>query len=278
MENNNEKIMQNEVKKSKKGWSTSLVVIMLIVVLIIGIGGGYLLSKNDNLFNKNNTQLHNNESQNQNISNTDNGNNKDTFEIIDANLTAYATEYIDIIDEHQSKYPDKELICDLIYFNNDDIPDLVINCEGINLYMYENGIVHTLMENAAYEIGGSKYYNYLEKKGVIYNYGNGFAGAIRCDTYYVLNSKHKFDILSYLGKEEGIINSNLIPEETLEEIEKEIKKYGGYYYNEQKISEDEYNKKLKDFSGSINNKDYKMLEGKKTSTEIKEYLLTYIEQ
>lgn len=255
---NNENNVQNQEKKQKKRLPIPLVVAMLIAVLIIGIGGGYLLSKNDNLFNKNDTQSNNNnnnESLSQNTSNTD-----------------YAKEYIKIIDEYKSKYSDNNFKCDLIYFNNDDIPDLVIDYGGINLYIYENGTVYTLMENASYGIGGSKYYGYFEKKGVIYNYGNGFAGAIRCDTYYVLNSKHEFDILSYTGKEEGVINSNPIPEETLEEIEKEIEKYGGYYYNEQKISEDEYNKKLKDFSVNSNEKDYKMLEGKKTIDEIKNHL------
>ena len=81
---NNENNVQNQEKKQKKGLSTPLVVVMLIAVLIIGIGGGYLLSKNDNLFNKNGTQLNNNnnnESQNQNTSNTDNSN-KDDNEVV----------------------------------------------------------------------------------------------------------------------------------------------------------------------------------------------------
>lgn len=53
---NNENNVQNQEKKQSKGLSVGLVIIMLIAVLIIGIGGGYLLSKNDNLFSKNKTQ------------------------------------------------------------------------------------------------------------------------------------------------------------------------------------------------------------------------------
>lgn len=53
---NNENNVQNQEKKQSKGLSVGLVIIMLIAVLIIGIGGGYLLSKNDSLFSKNKTQ------------------------------------------------------------------------------------------------------------------------------------------------------------------------------------------------------------------------------
>lgn len=53
---NNENNVQNQEKKQSKGLSVGLVIIMLIATLIIGIGGGYLLSKNDSLFSKNETQ------------------------------------------------------------------------------------------------------------------------------------------------------------------------------------------------------------------------------
>ena len=56
---NNENNVQNQKKKQSKGLSAGLVIIMLIAVLIIGIGGGYLLSKNSNLFNKNETKPNN---------------------------------------------------------------------------------------------------------------------------------------------------------------------------------------------------------------------------
>ena len=56
---NNENNVQNQEKKQSKGLSVGLVIITLITVLIIGIGGGYLLSKNDSLFNKNETKSNN---------------------------------------------------------------------------------------------------------------------------------------------------------------------------------------------------------------------------
>ena len=191
------------------------------------------------------------------------------------NSSDYAKEYIKIIDKYEAEYPENNITCDLIYFNNDNIPDLVIGISGywVSLYMYENGTVYTLMEHEAYGTGGYKYYDYLEKKGVIYNYGNGFAGAIRCDTYYVLNSKHEFDTLTYSGKEDDVISANpQISGEILEEIQKELEKYGGYYYNEQKISEEEYSNKLKEFSINMDEDNYKSLDGTKTVEEIKKQL------
>ena len=54
-----EKKYKIKSRKKAKGISTAVVIIMLIAVLIIGIVGGYLLSKNDSLFSKNETQSNN---------------------------------------------------------------------------------------------------------------------------------------------------------------------------------------------------------------------------
>ena len=72
---NNENNVQNQEKKQSKGLSVGLVVIMLIAVLIIGIGGGYLLSKNDSLFNKNEAKSNSNNSNTTQSNNTSTQNN-----------------------------------------------------------------------------------------------------------------------------------------------------------------------------------------------------------
>ena len=72
---NNENNVQNQEKKQSKGLSAGLVIIMLIAVLIIGIGGGYLLSKNDSLFNKNETKSNSNNSNITQSNNTSTQNN-----------------------------------------------------------------------------------------------------------------------------------------------------------------------------------------------------------
>ena len=183
---------------------------------------------------------------------------------------AYAEEYIKIIDKVKAEYPDANITCDLIYFNNDDIPDLVIGVTDywVSLYMYENGTVYTLMENMAYGTGGCKYYEYLEKKGAIYSFGNSYAGAISNVVIEVLNSKKTFDALSIISE-----GATLEPTDSMyEEVQKQLAESSGYHYKGEKISEQEFNNKLKEYSVSSNEKDYKELYGSKSIEEIKKQL------
>lgn len=178
----------------------------------------------------------------------------------------YAKEYIKIIDKVEAEYPNSKY--DLIYFNNDDIPDLVVDGPGLNLYMYENGKVYTLMEYGTVGIGGSKYYDYLENKGALYNYGNGYAGAISQVIIKILNSKREFDEFKIISE-----GATLEPTNSMyEQVQKELAETAGYYYNGKKISEEEFNNKLKESSVSSNEKDYKALYGSKTVEEVKKLL------
>lgn len=179
---------------------------------------------------------------------------------------SYASEYIKIIDKIETEYPNSKY--DLIYFNNDNIPDLVVDGPGLNLYMYENGKVYTLMENESVGIGGSKYFDYLEKKGALYNYGNGYAGAISQVIIKVLNSKREFDEFKIISE-----GATLEPTDSMyEQVQKELAKSAGHYYNGKKISEEEFNNKLKESSVSSQEKDYKSLSGSKSIEEIKKQL------
>lgn len=208
--------------------------------------------------------------------------NKDTLEIVDVNKTElnnnskndntnttnsdYAQEYIKIIDKIEAEYPNSKY--DLIYFNNDSIPDLVVDGPGLNLYMYENGKVYTLMENESVGIGGSKYFDYLEKKAALYNYGNGYAGAISQVIIKILNSKREFDEFTIISE-----GADIEPTDSMyEQVQKELAETAGYYYNGKKISEEEFNNKLKESSVSSNEKDYKGLYGNKTAEEVKKQL------
>ena len=216
--------------------------------------------------------------------------NKNTLEIVDTKNnnplnsnnsntdakteSSYAKEYIKIINELESEYSSDDLKCDLIYFNNDNVPDLVIGITGywVSVYMYENGTVYNPIDAWSYGAMGNVGYNYQEKKATILNYNSDFAGAIGSETIAILNSKHEFDTLTYTAKEEGIINENEIPEDELKEIEKAIESYGGYYYNDQKISEEEYNNKINALSININDNNSKELCGTKSIEEVKKQL------
>ncbi|WP_026489148.1 hypothetical protein [Butyrivibrio sp. XBB1001] len=74
---------------------------------------------------------------------------------------------------------------DLIYADDDDIPELVIDVPGYgaSLYAYENGKAHCLMNDWAYGAMGNAGYSYIPGTGVYYNGNADHAGAIYYESY-----------------------------------------------------------------------------------------------
>lgn len=184
---------------------------------------------------------------------------------IDSNI---AKEYIKIINKLEKDYSENKITCDLIYFNNDDIPDLLISNSGfwVSLYIGGNGEVYNIVDEWGYGAGGNFGYKYQEKNGAILNYNSDFAGAISTKSISILNSKNKFDKLSVTQK--GITDENT----DYDEVNKALKEYGGYFYNDQKISEQEYNNKLKEFFIDFDENNFKELSGDRTTADVKKQL------
>lgn len=74
---------------------------------------------------------------------------------------------------------------DLVYADDDDIPELVVDYPGygMSLYTYENGHGHCLMNRWAYGAMGNGGYGYFPRKGIYYNGNADYAGMIYYDTY-----------------------------------------------------------------------------------------------
>ena len=187
--------------------------------------------------------------------------------------SAYADEYVKIIDQVISENENVNRIkCDLIYFNEDDIPDLVIDLDCfIKVYMYENGTVYNPI-NESYGTGGCKGYDYYEKRGVISSFGTSLAGATCGESFYILNSKKEMEYtFSYTVK-----GAEPEDEEMKKQMEEELNKYGGYYYKGQKITEEEFKSKLKEygieFSIETNSPIKKALTGTKSLSDLKKQL------
>ncbi len=74
---------------------------------------------------------------------------------------------------------------DLVYSDDDDIPEFVIGHTGywVSLVAYENGKAHYLMNRWPYGAGGNGGYAYIPKKGIYYNGNADHAGAIYYHTY-----------------------------------------------------------------------------------------------
>ncbi len=149
----------------------------------------------------------------------------------------------------------------LIYFNGDDIPELVAgkNDYYTSLYTYDNGTVYTLMDHWVYGAMGNVGYEYVARKNSMRNYNSDYAGAIRYTTYMAMNSQHSWDtvaeIVTYNFDD---VNKNGMPDENEEDS---IGYYSVSYINDKEVSEEE--------CASYDVGEYEYIEGKMNLEELK---------
>lgn len=180
--------------------------------------------------------------------------------------TKLVQEYINIINDTEAENIDGKIKYDLIYFNNDDVPDLVVGEPGywVRMFLYDNGKVYNPIEKWPYGAFGNSGYDYEEKRATIFNSNSDYAGAIMTSSIQILNSNYEFDVLSVraLGAE--------IPEDDpqYKDVIEDIKSSGGYYYNGEKITEEEYNNKYNELIQETTSGEIKTLYGSKTALEI----------
>lgn len=82
----------------------------------------------------------------------------------------------------------------LIYFDQDNIPELVAGTDGywVSMYTYDpdEGKVYTVMDQWGYGAMGNAGYEYLPKKNCLRNYNSDFAGAVMY-THYAKMKNHE---------------------------------------------------------------------------------------
>ena len=147
--------------------------------------------------------------------------------------------YINTIErEEQNKNDSQKLTYQLIYFNHDNIPDLVVSNEGywVSLYVYKDGGVFNVIDCWPYGAAGNQGYEYFSKQGVIRNIDTDYAGAIITTTTMYLLNDWSFDV--YSQTQLGVDISEDYPE--YQAIVEAYQNYGGYYHNTEKITEEEY--------------------------------------
>lgn len=85
----------------------------------------------------------------------------------------------------------------LIYFDEDDIPELVTGVNGYytSMYTYHNGNVYLLMDRWPYGAMGNAGYEYVPYKNSLRNYNSDFAGAIVYTTYMTIGEKYTMDVV-----------------------------------------------------------------------------------
>ncbi len=104
----------------------------------------------------------------------------------------------------------------LIYFDDNDIPELVAGVNGYHtsLYTYNNGRIYTLMNHWPYGAMGNAGYEYSPGKNSLRNYNNDFAGAILYTTYMAVSNEYSMDIMAQIETYNfDDVNENGIPDE-----------------------------------------------------------------
>lgn len=146
--------------------------------------------------------------------------------------------------EYQSEFmPFQPYTYSLIYFDSDDIPELVAGLDGywISMYTYapDEGNVYTVMDQWGYGAMGNTGYEYLPKKNYLRNYNSDFAGAVM-RTYYGKMKNHKIvcrrELTQMFFNDK---NQNHMPDED------EYTDHPAYYCGSKKISEDQFLSYLK---------------------------------
>ena len=140
-------------------------------------------------------------------------------------------------------YADYPLTYDLIYVDDDDIPELVAGTGCcVSLYSFKDGHACPLMYQWTYGAMGNKGYEYSPKNNVIYNGNADDAGATYYNTYMAIDDERKL-VISYWTKDLHFIDENKSP------LEEELASSSEYvtttkYYSEidKDISEDEIKK------------------------------------
>lgn len=124
----------------------------------------------------------------------------------------------------------------LIYFDEDDIPELVAGVEGysISLYTYNDGKVYTLMDHWAYGAMGNMGYEYSPGKNSMRNYNNDFAGAVLYTTYMAVSDQYTMDLVTQIETYNfDDVNGNGFPDENEEES---IGYYSVSYINGEEVT------------------------------------------
>lgn len=93
--------------------------------------------------------------------------------------------------------PDYNLKYDLIYVDDDEIPELVSGHPGysVSLYTYRDGVLYTLMEKWGYGAFGVSAYEYAPRKNSLRNYDADHAGAVMYTTYMTISEDSSLEIV-----------------------------------------------------------------------------------
>ncbi len=189
--------------------------------------------------------------------------------VLEVSDKTYKDIYWEIVEMYEKNYTYGRATYSLIYFNDDDIPELVTSVNGyrVSMFTYCDGFVYKVIDDWPYGAMGNAGYEYIPKKNVIRNYNADMAGAIMYETYERMNDKCEIEL--YHGDYLKIkYFDDLDNDENPDDEEKIGIDYVHYFFGDKEIIKEEYDKYV--IEG-----DYEYMEGSLKSYEIKYELLNF---
>ena len=175
---------------------------------------------------------------------------------------------------YRNAYPEQfeELLCDLIFVDEDEVPELIIGKSGywISMYAYKDGTVHELMDMWAYGAGGNAGYEYIPYENIMRNYNSDYAGYVLYTSYASINENYNFEESSYyLKMSYEDENGEVIMDEDALELDESN---WHYYYKEREISKEEYNSYI------INSENFEYINGSQSYYSFEDYLCHLLDE
>lgn len=161
-----------------------------------------------------------------------------------------------------------EFLYDLIYVNEDEVPELVSGRTGyfVNLYTYQDGTLYGLMNHWAYGAMGNTGYEYAPGKNSMRNYNADQAGLIMNTYYMKINERNAIETPVWIESINYIdSNGNGVFDEDEE--------YGAgpEYINGEEASPEE----VEDVYAAYDMGEYQYIEGRMTVEDVRKALKLY---
>ncbi len=134
-----------------------------------------------------------------------------------------------------------DLRFNLIYFDDDEIPELVTGVNGyyMSLYTFQDKTAYRLMDHWGYGAMGNAGYEYSPKKNSLRNYNADYAGAIVYTTYMTIDSQHFLETIAQIETFNfDDVNGNGVPDE---EENDSVGNYSISYMEGEEITDEEWN-------------------------------------
>lgn len=171
-------------------------------------------------------------------------------ESYNGSFETYQEAFLSVLDMSLLRYGEEDIYYDLIYFNDDDIPELVVDHTGyyVSMYLYEDGKLYCPILDWGYGAGGNGGYEFVERTATVVNFNTDYAGMIYWNSYLIMDSNHEIvGTYAIKGYNFDDLNGNDYPDDdecTPEALENAEGKEIYYCYTDEDMTEEEIKEKI----------------------------------